>query len=91
MFLGKCNWCGRLYLKKSRNTKYCSDYCRNEAKLESNRNSINKRNRSERYFNTRCKNLTELGSKGTDSNYHMKDNFKDEAVSVSAQRRRLRI
>lgn len=86
----KCSYCGSFFVKKSNAQKYCSEHCKHEAQLESKRKYINKRN-LKKQFNTRIKNLTTLGSLGTDCSYHMKSDFSDEAKSVKSQLRMLRI
>ena len=68
-FLPKCNWCGRLFTKSTKNKKYCSSNCRKYAREEQNRE--NNRNYYNRYKDTlteRQKN--QLGSKG--ANLHGK-------------------
>ena len=67
--LPKCNWCGRLFTKSTKNKKYCSSKCRKYAREEQNRE--NNRNYYNRYKDTlteRQKN--QLGSKG--ANLHGK-------------------
>jgi hypothetical protein len=61
--LPKCNWCGRIFTKSTKNKKYCSSKCRKYAREEQNRE--NNRNYYNRYKDT----LTErqkgqLGSYG---------------------------
>lgn len=61
--LPKCNWCGRIFTKSTKNKKYCSSNCRKYAREEQNRE--NNRNYYNRYKDTlteRQKN--QLGSKG---------------------------
>ena len=68
-YLPKCNWCGRIFTKSTKNKKYCSSKCRKYAREEQNRE--NNRNYYNRYKDT----LTErtkgqLGSKN--ANLHGK-------------------
>ena len=90
MMLGKCNYCGKLYIKKHNANKYCSNHCRHESSLESKRRYINKRN-TRKSYNTRIKNITELGSLGTSSTCHRKPDFDDEYRSIRSEMRMLRI
>lgn len=90
IFLEKCSYCGTLFIKKHNAEKYCCNSCKYQAKLESKRKYINKHN-LKKVYNTRIKNLTELGSLGTSSSYHMNSNFDDEYKSVKSELRRLRI
>lgn len=86
--IGKCRWCGCLFEKHS-NEKYCSCYCRKQARLESKRNYINGRNLRDKHYNTRIKNLTTLGSKGTSSDVKVKKSFREEHNSIVSEKRRL--
>ena len=88
--LEKCNYCGKLFIKKGNANRYCSQSCKHESQLESKRRYSNKRN-IRKSCNTRIKNITELGSWGTSSTSHRKPNFNDELRSVKAQIRMLRI
>ena len=90
MILEKCRYCGKLFIKKSNAEKYCSQHCKHESTLESKRKYINKRNLRKSY-NTRIKNITELGSWGTSSTSHMKQSFEDEIRSIKAEMKILRI
>ena len=36
-YLPKCNWCGRIFTKSTKNKKYCSSKCRKYAREEQNR------------------------------------------------------
>ena len=67
--LPRCNWCGRIFTKSTKNKKYCSTKCRKYAREEQNRE--NNRNYYNRYKDTlteRQKN--QLGSKN--ANLHGK-------------------
>ena len=90
IILAKCQYCGKLYIKKHNANKYCSKECKHESQLESKRKYINKRNLRKSY-NTRIKNITELGSLGTSSTCHRKESFEDELRSIRSQIRILRI
>ncbi|MBQ6345151.1 MAG: hypothetical protein IJI96_03450 [Methanobrevibacter sp.] len=89
MLVEKCRYCGKLFIRKHNAEKYCSQHCRYEAHLESNRKYINKRNR-QRTYNTRVKNLTTLGSKGTISSPHRNLDFKQEARIIKSQLRMIK-
>ena len=86
----KCKFCGKLFIKKHNAQKYCCDKCSHEAELESKRKYINKRNRR-KVFNTRIKNLTTLGSLGTNSSSHMKNSFEEEYDSIQTEMRMLKL
>ena len=88
--MAKCKWCGNLYLKQSNAQKYCSSYCKHEAKKETDRVYINKHN-LRRCHNTRVKNLVTLGSLGTSSSFHKKSTFKDEYKSIRKEIKRLHL
>ena len=90
LILERCRWCGELFIRKSNAEKYCCSECRYQSRLESKRKYINNRNLKKTY-NTRTKNLTTLGSWGTDSSYHRKNDFHDEYVSIKKQMRFLKI
>lgn len=67
--LPRCNWCGRLFTKSTKNKKYCSHKCRKYAREEQNReNNRNYYNRYKDVLTERQKN--QLGSKG--ANLHGK-------------------
>lgn len=87
--ISKCRWCGKLYLKKTNAEQYCSNYCKSQAKLESKRNYINKRNKSNYQYNTRVKNLVTLGSLGTSSSCKCKSSFSEEHISIRKELKRL--
>ncbi len=87
--ISKCKWCGKLYLKKTNAEQYCSNHCKRQAKLESKRNYINKRNKSGYVYNTRIKNLTTLGSLGTSSSSKCKASFNEEYVSIRKEMKRV--
>ena len=42
-------------------------------------------------YNTRIKNLTTLGSLGTNSSYHMKPDFKEEYKSIKSEMKMLKL
>lgn len=88
--LSKCSWCGNLYVKKNNAQKYCSAYCKKEAKREHDRIYVNKRNK-QKHHNTRIKNLVTLGSWGTSSTCHMKKSFREEHKSVRSQLKMLKL
>ena len=90
ILLEKCQYCGKLFIKKHNANKYCSHHCKHESQLESKRRYINKRN-IRKSCNTRIKNITELGSWGTSSTSHRKENFDDELRSIKSEMRILRI
>lgn len=90
IILKKCAFCGQLFILKSNAEKYCSTHCKHEARLESKRKYMNNRNKRKNY-NTRVKNLTELGSLGTHSTCHAKKDFDAEHRSIRSQMRMLRL
>ena len=90
MMLEKCSYCGKLFIKKSNANKYCCNHCRHESILESKRKHINKKN-TRKSYNTRIKNITELGSWGTTSTSHRKKDFREEYQSIRSQMKILRI
>ena len=86
----KCRWCGKLYIKKNNAQKYCSTYCKQEAKRETDRAYINKHNKRTCY-NTRIKNIVELGSLGTSSSFHRRKTFEEEYRSIRSEFRMLKL
>lgn len=90
MIIEKCHFCGTLYIKESNAQKYCSTYCKKEAKKESDRNFANKNNLRKQY-NTRIKNLVTLGSLGTSSTCHRKPDFKEEYKSIRTEFKMLKL
>ena len=90
MMMGKCRYCGKLFIKKSNANQYCTEHCKHESALESKRKYINRRN-IRKSCNTRIKNITELGSWGTSSTSHRKDSFEEEIRSIKSEMRLLRI
>lgn len=79
--LPKCNWCGRLFTKSTKNKKYCSPKCRKYAREEQNRE--NNRNYYNRYKDTlteRTKN--QLGSKGANLHARADKDFEKEKIKV---------
>lgn len=79
--LPKCNWCGRLFTKSTKNKKYCSTKCRKYAREEQNRE--NNRNYYNRYKDTlteRQKN--QLGSKGANLHEKADTDFEKEKEKV---------
>lgn len=89
MLIEKCRYCGRLFIKKHNAEKYCSQHCKYEAHLESNRKSANKRNK-QRTYNTRTRNITVLGSLGTISSPHRNPNFDVESRIIKSQLRMIK-
>lgn len=90
MLVYKCRYCGNLFIKHNNAEKYCTEHCRHEAHLESKRKSENKRN-LQRQHNTKIKNLTTLGSKGTISSPHRNPNFKEEHRIIKSQLRMMKL
>ena len=90
IFLEKCNYCGALFIKKGNANRYCCKDCKHEAKLESKRKYINKRN-TRKTYNTRIKNLTTLGSMGTSCSYHRKPSFEEEYRSIRSEMKMLKL
>ncbi len=84
MLVEKCRYCGRLFIKRSNAEKYCSQVCKHERQLESKREYINKRNLNKCY-NTRVRNLTTLGSKGTITSPHRNPSFNEELRIIKSQ------
>lgn len=79
--LPKCNWCGRLFTKSTKNKKYCSTKCRKYAREEQNRE--NNRNYYNRYKDTlteRQKN--QLGSKGANLHEKADKDFEKEKEKI---------
>ena len=80
-YLPRCNWCGRLFTKSTKNKKYCSPKCRKYAREEQNRE--NNRNYYNRYKDTlteRTKN--QLGSKGANLHGKADKDFKEEQRKI---------
>lgn len=90
IMINKCKWCGALYLKNNNAQKYCSPYCKKEAKKETDRKYANTHN-LRKHYNTRIKNLVTLGSLGTNSSYHRKNNDKEEYKSIQSEFKMLRL
>ena len=79
--LPKCNWCGRIFTKSTKNKKYCSPKCRKYAREEQNRE--NNRNYYNRYKDTlteRTKN--QLGSRGANLHAKADKDFEKEKIKV---------
>lgn len=79
--LPKCNWCGRIFTKSTKNKKYCSTKCRKYAREEQNRE--NNRNYYNRYKDTlteRQKN--QLGSKGANLHGKPDKDFEKEKQKI---------
>ena len=79
--LPKCNWCGRIFTKSTKNKKYCSTKCRKYAREEQNRE--NNRNYYNRYKDTlteRQKN--QLGSKGANLHEKADTDFEKEKEKI---------
>lgn len=91
LFIEKCAYCGNLFIKKTNATKYCSEKCKHESKLESKRKYINNRNLKEKFYNTRIKNITTLGSFGTSSTSKRKSSFKEEYKSIQSEMKMLKL
>ena len=89
MRLYKCRWCGKLFFKEHNKEMYCSPHCKRESQLQSKRKYQNEYNRRNKTYNTRNYNLTRLGSKGTSSRTHPKDDFNEELRSVRMEKRML--
>ena len=87
--LTKCKWCGSLFERHTSNQSYCSEHCRHEAHLEDKREYINCRNLKEKHYNTKIKNLTELGTYGTSSSCHRKSSFELELKSLRNEYKRI--
>ena len=79
--LPRCNWCGRIFTKSTKNKKYCSSKCRKYAREEQNRE--NNRNYYNRYKDTlteRQKN--QLGSKGANLHGTADEDFEKEKQKI---------
>lgn len=90
MILKKCEWCGKLFVRKHSASKYCSDYCRRQGNLESKRNKQREYNKR-KVWNTKIKNIVALGSKNTSLGSKANPNFKIEQELIDNQIRILKI
>ena len=79
--LPRCNWCGRIFTKSTKNKKYCSTKCRKYAREEQNReNNRNYYNRYKDVLTEREKN--QLGSKGANLHGKADKDFEKEKQKV---------
>jgi thymidylate kinase len=88
--LPKCNWCGRIFTKSTKNKKYCSTKCRKYAREEQNRE--NNRNYYNRYKDT----LTErqkgqLGSYGANLHSKPDTDFEKEKQKIKKGMKALKL
>ena len=82
LILRKCKWCGRLYIKQSNKSTYCSNNCRKYAHQEQKAIFANKYRRQ--HPKKEC-----LGTGGLSQ--HRRHNFTSEYNAIMNEKKRLKI
>jgi len=84
----KCKWCGEYFIKTHHSQKYCSDYCRKNARAEQSRN------KAHRWYHRHKHELSEKTRWGLGSGYlgkHRYTNFDKELKTIQTEFKRLRL